>query len=352
MMRCALIILGALTLAVGVALAQQEGLDALRDRGYVRVCADPANLPFTSTEDATPGFEVELARLIARELGLEARMEWHATYVRALQPLRAGQCDLFMGLPADERFTAGNPWIRVSRPYYVMGHAIVAKADTGIATPDDLRGKRVAIDAASVADFYLFDRGIERGIYKGQEAAFRAVVTGEAAAALLWLPVASWLARGETTLRVVPLSEARLEFPIGAGVRRRDSGLAEAVDRALERLQSSGEVQAVLTRYGAVAASPASPETTAAAPASAQAASEAGRSLFSTACSRCHGAEGVGGGIGGAVPAIRNYEGGQEKFLRIVQNGKKGTPMGAFKGILTEEEILSIYRYLTSLPRQ
>jgi hypothetical protein len=56
--------------------------------------------------------------------------------------------------------------------------------------------------------------------------------------------------------------------------------------------------------------------------------------------------------VGGAVPSIWHYEGGQEKFLRVVQNGKKGPPMGAFKGILTEEEILSIYQYLTSLPRQ
>jgi polar amino acid transport system substrate-binding protein len=351
-MRRVLVILGALTFSVGVALAQQEGLETLRQRGYVRVCADPANLPFTSAEAATPGFEVELAQLIARELDIAARLEWHLTFVRALQPLRAGKCDLFMGLPADERFTAGNPWISVSRPYYVMGHAIVAKADAGITTPDDLRGKRVAIDAASVADFYLFDKAIERGIYKGQEAAFRAVVTGEAAAALLWLPVASWLARGDATLRVVPLSEARLEFPIGAGVRRRDRELAEAVERALERLQSSGEAQAVLARYGAVAASPALPESKAAVPVSAPAPSEAGRSLFSTACSHCHRTEGIGGGMGGGVPAIRNYEGGQEKFLHIVQNGKKGTPMGAFKGILTQEEILSIYQYLTSLPRQ
>jgi mono/diheme cytochrome c family protein len=69
-------------------------------------------------------------------------------------------------------------------------------------------------------------------------------------------------------------------------------------------------------------------------------------------CSRCHGAEGIGGGVGSAVPAIRHYEGGQERFLRVVQNGKKGTPRGAFNGILTEEEILSLYQYLTSLPRQ
>src|SRR5215468_341682 len=144
-MRHALLSLGVLTLSVGVALGQQEGLEALRQRGYVRVCADPSNLPFTGAEAATPGFEVELAQLIARELGIAARMEWHLTFVRALQPLRAGRCDLFMGLPADERFTAGNPWMSVSRPYYIMSHAMVAKAEAGIAIPEDLRGKRVAI---------------------------------------------------------------------------------------------------------------------------------------------------------------------------------------------------------------
>ena len=37
--------------------------------------------------------------------------------------------------------------------------------------------------------------------------------------------------------------------------------------------------------------------------------------------------------------------------MRIVLQGKKGTPMAPFKGILTEQEILSIYQYLTSLPR-
>jgi ABC-type amino acid transport substrate-binding protein len=350
-MRRGCLMLLALTLYAGAVLAQSEGLTGLRQQGYVRVCADPANLPFTSNDAATPGFEVELARLIARELGVEARLEWHATFARALQPLRTGGCDLFMGLPAEARFTADNPWLSVSRPYYTMGHAMVAKAATGIATLDDLKGKRVAVDATSVADFYLFDQGLERGIYRGQEAAFRAVVTDEAAAALLWLPVAHWLARHNTTLRVIPLAEARLEFPIGAGVRRRDRDLAVAVDQALERLQSSGEVQAVLARYGAVARSSALAESPAPVPTPAPGTSEVGRTLFSTACSRCHGAEGVGSGVGGAVPTIRHYEGGQEKFLRTVQNGKKGTPMGAFKSILTVEEILSIYQYLTSLPR-
>jgi polar amino acid transport system substrate-binding protein len=320
-MRRLLLILTALILAVGLAAAEQEGLDAIRQQGYLRVCADPSNLPFSSSDPATPGFEVELARLLARELGIEARFQWSLTLVHPLQPLREGACDLFMGLPKDDRFTEGNPWAAVSRPYYVMSHALVTKADAGVETLGDVTGKRVAVDAASVADFYLFYAGHQRGLYKGQEEAFGAVVSGEAPAAFLWLPVASWLAQGKPELRVIPVTDPRLEFPIGAGMRRRDRELAAAVDQAIGRLQDSGEAQDPVA---------------------------AGRTVFATVCSRCHGAEGVGGGPGGTVPTIRNYAGGREKFLRIVENGKQGTAMAPFKGILTWEEILSVYQYLTS----
>lgn len=345
------LVLAALSLAAGLEAAEHEGLGAVRQRGYLRVCADPSNLPFSSSDPATPGFEVELARLVARELGVEARFEWQPTYVRPLRPLREGVCDLFMGLPRDDRFGEGAPWVTVSRPYYVMSHAVLAKAGAGVSAPSDLPGKRVAVEGTSVADFYLFDKGIDRGIYRSQVEAARAVAAGEAPAALLWLPVASWLARGSPDLRVLPVSDPRLEFPIGAGVRRRERDLAAAVDRAIERLGASGKTQEILARYGAVP-SPHSRREPSVVLAQARDPVEAGRSLFSTACSRCHGAEGIGGGTGGAIPSIRKYEGGKEKFVRIVLEGRKGTAMAPFKGILTLDETLTIYQYLTSLPHQ
>jgi len=106
-----------LILAAGLAVAEPSGLGPIRARGALRVCADPANSPFSSAEAATPGFEVELARLVARELGVEARVQWYPTAVRALRPLREGACDLFMGLPMDARVAHGTPWVTVSRPY-------------------------------------------------------------------------------------------------------------------------------------------------------------------------------------------------------------------------------------------
>ncbi len=343
-----LLVLSILPLAGGLEAAEHRGLAEVRQRGFLRVCADPSNLPFSSSDPSNPGFEVELASLLAREIGVEVRFQWTPTYRRALRPLRDGVCDLFMGLPQDDRFREGTPWVRVSRPYYTMGHAIVAKTGSGIGAFADLAGKRVAIEGTSVADFYLFDRGIDRGIYRSQEEAFRGVTAGETPAALLWLPVAGWLARGMADLRVIPVSDLRLEFPIGAGVRRRDADLAAAVDGAVGRLRDSGKVQETLGRYGALSG----PTARRPIPLQARDPTEAGRSLFSTACSRCHGAEGVGGGQGGAIPPIRNYQGGQDRFVRIVQNGRQGTPMAPFRGILTVDEIHSIYRYLTSLPQQ
>jgi ABC-type amino acid transport substrate-binding protein len=330
--------------AAGAEAFDHVGLAAVKQRGYLKVCADPANLPYSSADAATPGFEVELARLVARELGVEARLAWQPSYVRALKPLRDGACDMFMGLPREARFRQGNPWIAVSRPYYVMRHAIVTR-EGGPTAVAQLTGKRVAVELASIAEFHLaYRNGIERGLYRTQAQAFMAAAGGEAAAAMIWLPVAAWLARGRSGLQVTPVAGGDLEFPIGAGVRRRDPGLADAVDAAVGRIVDSGQAGEVLARYGMRPTQSRRPHDVVRV--QARDPVEVGRSLFSTACSRCHGADGVGGGTGGTVPNLRNYEGGREKFMRILMNGRKNTAMGGFKGILTEEEAQAIYAYL------
>jgi polar amino acid transport system substrate-binding protein len=239
--------------AVGSPMSAEErrpGSPLKKD--HVRFCADAANLPFSSQDGQIPGFEVELARLIARELGVEAPFQWILTWVRPYWELKRGECDVFMGLPSSPRLTQANPWIAVSRPYYTTTYAIVARADAAIREPSDLAGKRVAVDAGRPAEYWLLEHGFERGIYKRQEDVFRGVEVGEAPAGLLPFPLATWLSRDKSGLVVIPLAEPSLAFSLGAATRRDDGPLTEVVDDTIARLLATGAIEEILRRYKAV----------------------------------------------------------------------------------------------------
>ena len=65
----------------------------------LRVCADPNNLPFTNR--AGQGFENRLAELVARDLKKPVVYIWwpqRRGFIR--NTLKAGHCDVVMGLPA------------------------------------------------------------------------------------------------------------------------------------------------------------------------------------------------------------------------------------------------------------
>lgn len=136
----------------GGSLAQASGLDALRAKGYVRICADPGNLRVSSAQEEAPGFEVALARLIAHEIGVEARFHWILTWVKPFWALRKSECDIFMGLPLAPRFLQANRWIAVSRPHYTMHYAILARVDAAIVSVNGMAGKRIAVDAGRPAE--------------------------------------------------------------------------------------------------------------------------------------------------------------------------------------------------------
>src|SRR6187549_3033397 len=77
----------------------------------LRVCADPNNLPYSN--ERQEGFENRIAELVAREMKAELQYVWWAQrrgYIR--NTLRAGLCDLFIGMPT------GLDMVLVTRPYY------------------------------------------------------------------------------------------------------------------------------------------------------------------------------------------------------------------------------------------
>lgn len=310
----------------------------------VRLCADPSNLPFSSQDAKEPGFEVEIARAIADALGAEFSVHWFPAVreILALRQLTEGRCDLFMGLPLTERFTDDKPRLSFSAPYYVMRQVILSPSVGAARSPDDLRGKLVGVQAMTLSDHLVYERGYNRKIYLTAEEAFAALVKGEVDAAVMESTLAGWLARKNPGFQVTAISDPARELKIGAAVRKTDRELKEAVDRAIEQLRSNA-VSDILARYGLTLAQ-AGPE---AAPLTPELRSA--WSTYLTQCSQCHGTDAKGTP---AAANLRAFKGSEGDFLRIVQNGRSGTGMTPWKGIVSDEDIRNIARYIKRLPAE
>ena len=234
----------------------------------LRVCADPNNLPYSN--ERQEGFENRIAELVAREMKAELRYVWWAQrrgYIR--NTLRAGLCDVFIGMPT------GLDMVLVTRPYYRSTYAFVTKrSGPHIESFDDARLKRLRIGVQIIGDDFanappaeaLTHRGIIRNVrgysvlgdYREPNPPsriVRAVANGEVDVAVVWGPLAGYFARRSTVpLRVVPVSPEvdvpylPFVFDIAMGVRRGETALRDTLDAVIARRQH--DIDRILADYG------------------------------------------------------------------------------------------------------
>jgi quinoprotein dehydrogenase-associated probable ABC transporter substrate-binding protein len=242
-----------------------------RPARVLRVCSDPNNLPFSNRKGE--GFENEIAELVARDMGAPVRYTWWAQrrgFIR--NTLRAGACDVVMGVPSSFELAL------TTRPYYRSSYVFVTRKDRGLAIRsfDDPALRRLRVGVQMIGDDYsnsppahaLASRGMVDNIkgylvygdYRQPDPPARildAVARGEVDVAVVWGPLAGYYARREPVpLELVPVSPQidlpflPFVFDISMGVRRQDKALKEELDRILER--EAGRIGKILDRYGVV----------------------------------------------------------------------------------------------------
>jgi mxaJ protein len=234
----------------------------------LRVCADPNNLPYSN--ERQEGFENRIAELVAREMKAELRYVWWAQrrgYIR--NSLRAGLCDVFIGMPT------GLDMVLVTRPYYRSTYAFVTKRrGPRITSFDDPKLRRLRIGVQIIGDDFanappaeaLSNRGMIENVRgytvlgdyhepNPPSRIVRAVERGEVDVAVVWGPLAGYFARrSPVPLRVVPVSpEVDLPylpfvFDIGMGVRHGETALRDSLDAIITRRQR--DIDRILADYG------------------------------------------------------------------------------------------------------
>jgi mxaJ protein len=235
----------------------------------LRVCADPNNLPFSNEREQ--GFENEIAGMVAREMGARLQYTWWAQrrgFIR--NTLRAGKCDVVMGIPSSFELALA------TRPYYRSSYVFVYRKDGGldVRSFDDAALRRLRVGVQMIGDdgansppaHALARRGVLANVrgysvygdYTEANPPARivdAVAAGEIDVAVVWGPLAGYFARREPVpLAIVPVSPQvdlpflPFVFDISMGVRREETALRDELDAILERRRP--EIDAILDRYG------------------------------------------------------------------------------------------------------
>ncbi|MCA9090857.1 MAG: amino acid ABC transporter substrate-binding protein, partial [Planctomycetaceae bacterium] len=237
-----------------------EGLQRIRQRGTLIWGADQeGGGPFVFPDEADPtqvqGFEVELAELIARQLGVQARFQ-QGQWDKLPDLVDRGDIDIVLN---------GYEWTPtradrygVSIPYYIYELQLLGRvSDVTLTSWDDLTGpnaprRRVCCLGGSAAHDYLMQHGqdrIEIVQFDGATDAMRATelqIDG-IDANLQDLPVWTFFEDGFPALHPVGA-------PVGRGyyvalVRQGEPELLEAVNAAILQVMKDGSLRRILTKY-------------------------------------------------------------------------------------------------------
>lgn len=215
----------------------------------VKLASDPQWPPFSFGEPAQlVGLDVDLVRLIERQLGARFERVTVPDWSTALRLARAGEIEVLSGVaptPARERDFV------FTQPYLRQAFGIITRTEAPfLATLDSLAGRRVAVvpDHAVTERLRVDQPQAHFVVARNTEQALRLVAAGEADAVFTDLVNANHLIKinGLTNLKIAGL--AGYHFELRFAVRRVRPELAAALDAAIAALDPA-EKQAVVDRW-------------------------------------------------------------------------------------------------------
>jgi quinoprotein dehydrogenase-associated probable ABC transporter substrate-binding protein len=250
---------------LGTVLARaEEGQRAdLVDRKALRVCSDPANLPFSN--DKGEGFENKIAEIVAADLKVPVEYVWFPDAMGFIRnTLFAKRCDVVMGR------AQGDELVLSTNAYYRTAYALVYRKGAGLDGADSLadprlKDKRIGVIAGTPPSSTMAQLGLmprakpypllaDRRYFKSSAELMIADIRGGAVdAGVLWGPLAGfYAARGGEKLTVVPLLKEtvgpRMAYRITFGVRPTEDEWKRQLNTLIAKLQ--GKFDTVLLQYG------------------------------------------------------------------------------------------------------
>ena len=210
--------------------------------------------PYVEADPADPsrvvGFDVDVAELIAKGLGLESRFV-EVAYASIDQSIARGDADI--GLSGLEDTPARRAGYAVTLPYYQFREVLsVRSADAGqFRTLADLRGRRVGTLAGTIAHEILLaaeqDHGIVAVSYEDDVHPYSDLLIGRLDAVLLDNVLAE--RRSRTTAGFVTHAEPVAVSQYVGVLAPGNEGLRDRIDELLRSAMKDGRLEAIYRKW-------------------------------------------------------------------------------------------------------
>lgn len=237
--------------AGSVSAQQPSLLDQIKERGSLRIGVEGTYPPFNYTDEQgnLVGFEIDFAKAVAGELGVEAEFvptKWDGM----LAGLDSSRFDAIMNqvtiTPArQEKYD-------FTQPYTISGIQIITtrnRAET-LTTPESLNGHAVGVGLGSNYEQWLRENapGADVRTYDDNVASLQDLRVGRLDALLNDRLMAGYLLR-QSDGAVVAAGEPFSQQRMGIAIRKDNPELLAALDQAIESLRQSGRLAEISTEW-------------------------------------------------------------------------------------------------------
>ena len=254
-----------------------QSLDDIIERGWILFGLYDDFAPYSWEEKGEPrGVDVEIGRLIAEALGVEARFLLHGADETVDDDLRnivwkghyiGGRvANVMLRVPYNRELAIRNELVVLTGQYQNERVAIAYDkahyADGDPPTPAYFRFDKVGVENDSIADFYLtgFARGqvapnIRR--YRSPALAMEALAAGEVKGVVGARAQLEWGAGDGVAVHAPPLPGLAVgEWTVGIAVRHNWRALGYAVDDAIRAAVEDGRIAKIFADHGLTWAPP------------------------------------------------------------------------------------------------
>lgn len=206
-------------------------------------------------EDGTTliGFDVELGKAIADKLGLEAEFINNA-FDTIGEALNRDEFDV--AISAISITDARKESHIMSKAYIENKISLVTAKDKGINSPDDLKGKKVAVQRGTTADIYMTELAEKNSEYKDSDIArydsvincFEEIKNGRADAVMVDIVVANYYIGEDKDSFTISWQSEEPE-PFGFQLKKGNEALLEKLEKVVDELYADGTVETIAKKY-------------------------------------------------------------------------------------------------------